>query len=61
MADNDEKSIVDFIAGLFVLYIGFLILKWLWNSPLMRETDGYAMRVFKIIGLLWLLTWIIFR
>jgi hypothetical protein len=41
------------------LIIVFLILKWLWNSSFMCENDSDGMRIFKIIGLLMLVVWIL--
>jgi hypothetical protein len=50
-----RKSMAVFV-GLIVV---FLILKWLWNSSFMYETDSDGMRIFKIVGLLMLVVWIL--
>lgn len=60
MAKDEENGLADFITGFVGFLIVILILRWLWTSPFMGENDGTMMRVFKIMGILWLVGWILF-
>lgn len=59
MAEKEENGMTGFLAIFVGLVVGLLFLRWLWDSPFMSETDGTAMRVFKIMGLFLLVIWIL--
>lgn len=60
MAEDEKNGLADSITGFVGLLIVVLILRWLWSSPFMSENDGNMMRVFKILGIFWLVGWILF-